>query len=405
MHVSVYNDFWENSMKYYYFIHRAERELLRVLPNILKELMWGASVQSLIKKYHISRIAGDRYASKHQILDPILIEVLSFLELLHETQHLSYEELSRQVSFVTTEDAFIYASDESIYHKHPDASEFVKIFPGTGSIAFVSMRDNFYHPFFRFVSILSQKWYPIYQRSLSDETLDIATVWPYKDKAYTLSCLHQYAPDMAWPFAIHYYQGNERSTYAAILRHMKYLVWDEVMLKRSFWAAGATMRPLSLKSIHPDTLDRVSETYLRSWGAFSGTITMPLYRIKKEYRIYYTMQDGVIETYGIKERINTLSRREILKKTDFRIYETIPVKWKYRGEKIEHIFCSELQEKIRSMIKNIGYITGILEVIETKEGHLVLMEVNYLGSSLVFPWQDVDNMIKFNKKIHNFLLS
>jgi hypothetical protein len=393
-------------MRFFYFIHRIEDALLRKLPDILSELAEHGDIEASIRKYHINQIGGKKYSSRNPIMDPIFIEVIGFLKYLNQEKGYSYKELSEKVTFVTKDHAFVYASDETIYHLAPWSKKLDKIFPSVESIQFMSMRDAFYHPFFLFVEWLSNKYGTITTKSLVNESSSLDTIWPYKDKLHTLSRVHASSPEKAGDFIVPFYKWNDQKVVQLILDFAKEKVSSEIMIKKSFWCAGESIRPLSLKKkLHPDTLTNISRDYF-FWGwDFSWIIITVLYKIKKEYRIYYILQNWIPKVYSIKERTNKISRRKILEQTNFKIYKNIPVKWKYVGKNFLEGNHSHLKDTVDALIVNIWYTTWILEIIETEENEIFVMEVNYLWCSLVFPGEDAHNMATYNTDIHHYLFS
>ncbi len=393
-------------MRFFYFIHLAEHAFLQKLPAILNELVESGDMPGLIRKYHINGIAGKRYASKQLVMDPIFIEVIGFLKHLHETKWYSYRELSDKVTFVTRDHAFIYGSDDTIHHLAPGKKIFEKIFPSTESIEFMSMRDSFYQPFFLFIEGIMAHNSGISFKTLVNESASLSESWPYKDKLHTLSRVHSDFPEYTGKFVVPLYRGNDPVVIEKILWFAKDSIGNNVILKKSFGCAGESIRPLDLKKkINPDTLTNVARDYFFNGGDFSGTIIMPLYHIRSEYRIYYTYQDNDPKVYSIKSRENKISYRNMLEQTSLKIYKNIPVKWKYIGKDFTEGDRIRLKDIIDGLIKKIWYNTGILEIIETDTNDIVVMEVNYLGCSLVFPGEDVDNMTRYNTNIHNYLFS
>lgn len=139
-------------MRYYYFAESIEPALLNKLPQVLKELGEGESMETLVNRYHVGSAVSKSRASKVFLGDPHFIEILGFLTYLHDSEGYSFEELSKKVVFVTKSHAFIFASG-AIYHADPDSKKFSQIYPISNNegICFISARESFYHPFFLLV--------------------------------------------------------------------------------------------------------------------------------------------------------------------------------------------------------------------------------------------------------------
>lgn len=374
------------------------------------QIFWANLLKVVILKHwfrSIILIWGERrYFSKQQITDPIFIEIIGFLKYLNIEKWYSYRELSDKVTFVTKEHAFLYSSDDSVYQMAPWKKVFEKIFPALEPIQFVSMRDSFYHPFFLFVEELSNRYSTISFKSLVSESPSLDTIWPYKDKLHILSRVHRSFPENSGKFMVPYYKWNDQTVVQSLLEFAKEHVSVEIMLKKSFGCAGESIRPLSLrKHINPDTLINISRDYFFGWWDFSWVVITPLYKIKKEYRIYYIYKNWIPQVYSIKTRENKISHKRILEQTSFKIYKNIPVKWEYVGKNFLEWNYSYLKDTVHSLIEKIEYTTWILEIIETEDNQVLIMEVNYLWCSLVFWWEDVHNMATYNTDIHQYLFS
>lgn len=354
-------------------------------------------METLVNRYHVGSAVSKSRASKVFLGDPHFIEILGFLTYLHDSEGYSFEELSKKVVFVTKSHAFIFASG-AIYHADPDSKKFSQIYPISNNegICFISARESFYHPFFLLVEWLWEQSWDIDIRGVNIGNKKLKKIWPYKDKIHIMSRLFHTVDEVTGDFVVPYHLWGDTDMIKSILDFTQNHLGRDVMIKKNFGCAGESLRAVRLDRMNKDTLQNVIRDYFSPTGNFWGTYITPFYDIDKEYRMYYLFDGEESTIYSIKGRKNTLSRKKIFDQVDFRIYKSIPVKWSYLGKNIKELEWEKFQQMVDKIIKSISYTTWILEVIRTKDWKYRIMEVNYLGSSLAFPGEDVTNMTQYN---------
>ncbi len=294
------------------------------------------------------------------------------------------------VHLVWRENFFLFNEEIFIYKNN----DFEKIEEET---LFATSRDLWSHLFFWFLSDLSLK-----DNKIKIFKPNFKRDWHYNDKLYFINKLYPNRKNLIWDIIIPFFMNPTEELIQIFFDKVDILLWDKIIIKKSFGDMGKTVRALDLWD-WLDVSDIKQKFFNNTHYSFHGLYITPWYNIKNEYRVYFLYDKDInkIKIYSVKSRVNNIDKT-IFQKENLEIYKNLDTTWNYLNPK-EFIKRDKSYQFVKKIIKNIWYETGVLEIMETKENDLKFIEINYMWGSLMFDNEDKQLLQDFYMDMYDMI--
>ena len=256
------------------------------------------------------------------------------------------------------------------------------------NVYFVSLREALSHPFFRLLKIILEKK----DGALVKPNMQTMQNVGCMNKLYAIRELYEvrekYLGDIIVPFNL------TTRDHEVFITYVKENFGEQIVLKKDCVqeGKGVIFKDLSRKN-QMQSISKILDTHKTKDREL---IISPAYKIKREYRCYFTQHKNKTEIYSIKQRVNSQDI-DVFDKDDITIYKNIAVKW-HEVKTDSEVF--ELGVNLtKEMLKYLSYDTGCLEFAQTESGKIIFFEVNQMAGPLPFAGEDTKNMTNYYKNI------
>jgi len=379
-------------MKIYYFLNSVNKDNYNYLINKLELLKRWYSCKNIIQKYFYK--IWDWNNNIWRINFGFFIDVFSFIENMKEKYNIEYKEILEKIEFINVNRNF-YIFNDNIYIENSWNNFYTKINLNKKTY-FVTSRDSWLNPFF----ILLYKLWEI-NKKLYVIRPNKREWWIYNDdKISNTSKLYQKREKLIWDVIVPLLYKRDNNSLYNFFDSVKTHLWNFVVIKKNSSQYWDWVKMLDLNNYKNDKIINFLRTnYINNWfeSIYSIFIT-PLYKIKKEYRVYYIFNQKTKKTkiYAIKNRINE-NIWDIFWIKNYTINEDVKVTWKCMLKKTFNK-NEKLVWFMSKISKNLWYDKWVIEFFENEKWELIYSELNSLWALLLFK-EDENNMFEYYKKI------
>lgn len=264
------------------------------------------------------------------------------------------------------------------------------------NLFFISFRESFAHPFFKFLKILLEQ----NGGKLSKPNMPTMDNVGCMNKIFAIEELYAHREEFIGDFVMPY--NITQRDYPVFMNFVKENLGDKVVFKQDCIQEG---KGVIFKDLSKDTQEEkdsiahiLKAHKIRSRELFIS----PAYEIAQEYRCYFTKHGHMKSVFSIKQRVNS-EDIDVYSKKNIAIYENISVKW--LEVKTHSDVFKEGVKIAKEILKSLSYDTGCLEFAKTPEGKIIFFEVNQMAGPLPFEGEDCANMTRYYESMFSKMLS
>jgi hypothetical protein len=261
---------------------------------------------------------------------------------------------------------------------------------------FCTSRYDFYNPFWFLWEKLSKINDKFPKLLYPNKKLD--NYYKSNDKIWFIMNIYDKREELIWDFMISLFKFKSTSDIKWVLELRKNKTWkDNLVLKLSWWSDN--WKHIQLIDINEyldrqDLLEYIKLKYINFINEYwSNVYFIDYYNIDIEYRLYLSRnkKSWKYKLYSLKNKINLTDKESLYSKENFSTWNNIKVKWELWDEK-------NISKKILNYWKMVldknNIDVSVIEFVKTQEWDIRFLEINTLWWSLMFEWQDEENIKK-----------
>jgi len=265
---------------------------------------------------------------------------------------------------------------------------------------FVTTRDGFKHPFFYLL------WSWKINTTISVVKPNFENIWGFLDKIHFIWKLWDQRGKYVGNIVIPLVMDARDDSIKKILSFVADKIGSQAIIKNNFWVEGQQVKALDLKDLDKINVTEMANNFF-GWKIYNhrSPYFTPYYNIQQEYRVYFTYSKDVVKIFSIKNKYNHLKANQDIFSSDNFSKSNIDIVWEYcKKDSLEQDNNKEIKKACYSIIPKLGLQMWVLELCRTLDNQVRFIEVNPMWGTLMFPWEDEDNIKNYYEDMWSNIL-
>ncbi len=362
-------------MKFYYILSAISQK---------DYMFFMDSISDIQNKWDINDLIKDKYyrvdvRTENTTYNSLILEAWMFIKKVWE----DYDIPPNKINWVYKNNMVILNEDLWLFDK-----QWIKI--SEKNTYFCTSRNSFTNPFWVLwdkVSVINENFPRLIYPNKDLKNLK-------QEKTAHITNIYELRSELIWNFMLPLMYS--RNTYSI---QQLFKLWLDVtgekfmLLKKSSHTDNGKHITLvdTEKYVWDDQmLEYMFLKYISKISEFDPDLYfVDFYDIKEETRLYYTFESNSYDLHSVKKKKNHNTKDEMSKMATMTTWRNMKVSWSVHDKKG---VTKKMNETANYILKANNIEVWVIEFVELPNGEYRFLEINCLGWSMMFRWQDEEDI-------------